>query len=355
MLALLPLTLVLLLTCSSSYASDTPLNGPCDQADTKLETGTYQLLSSCPITQFCNSNGQCQDKGCRRDEFPFGYPSGGNLPPKCPQGQFCPDEEDACQPLLPVGSPCQLNRNDECEAPPDFKQLAGDLTQNFNGSVCINLTCQWANVTLGQPCLVENVAYIGYAADGSEFIDVVSRGNCVKGLYCDAVALQCMQTKALGASSDSPQHFGVWVYVVVFIAILGGMVGTLVTLFFIHRKDRDQDRSKRLQYWREQNAFRQNIMQMRDTARASILSLPRDGASTVGTNSPRGSAYSRVGLTSEDSSLPLVQHAASNPSGLRNQVSDDDRAADDSGEEALITTGKKSRRKPTRRTSVGRI
>lgn len=33
------------------------------------------------------------------------------IPDRCPKGQFCPDEEDACQALLPVGSVCQLNRD----------------------------------------------------------------------------------------------------------------------------------------------------------------------------------------------------------------------------------------------------
>lgn len=31
-----------------------------------------------------------------------------------------------------------------------------------------------------------------------------------------------------------------------------GIIGTLIGLYFIHRKDRDQEREKRMQYWREQ-------------------------------------------------------------------------------------------------------
>ncbi len=30
--------------------------------------------------------------------------------------QFCPDELDDCQPKLPLGSACQLNRDGECIA-----------------------------------------------------------------------------------------------------------------------------------------------------------------------------------------------------------------------------------------------
>jgi len=73
------------------------------------------------------------------------------------------------------------------------------------------------------------------------------------------------------------------------------MSGTLSGLYVTHRKQREQERAKRAQYWREQvillwpkirvmlickiqNAFHQNLMQMRETARASILSLPNHGA-----------------------------------------------------------------------------
>ena len=34
--------------------------------------------------------------------------------------------------------------------------------------------------------------------------------------------------------------------------VILGMIGTLVVLFFVHRRQRDDEREKRLQYWREQ-------------------------------------------------------------------------------------------------------
>lgn len=59
-----------------------------------------------------------------------------------------------------------------------------------------------------------------------------------------------------------------------------------------------------------QNAFRQNILQMRETARTSILSLPGHGSSQTTT-------YSRAG--SDESSTPMLQrHSVYNASGLRN-------------------------------------
>lgn len=82
----------------------------CSQAQSKLAHGTYQLNTKCGPTMYCAANNTCAEKGCRRDEFPLGYGSK-DPPAKCNPSTFCPDEEDACQPLLPVGSPCQLNRD----------------------------------------------------------------------------------------------------------------------------------------------------------------------------------------------------------------------------------------------------
>lgn len=63
-----------------------------------------------------NSTETCQPKGCRRDEFPFGYGQFDILPPRCALDQFCPDEEDECRPLIEVGGACQLNRDGECRS-----------------------------------------------------------------------------------------------------------------------------------------------------------------------------------------------------------------------------------------------
>lgn len=89
-----------------------------------------------------------------------------------------------------------------------------------------------------------------------------------------------------------------------------------------------------MQYWREQvrwamstrscgvkltsrvqNAFHQNLLQMRQTARASILSLPGNG------NSARSTMYSRDGMPSDEA--PILQHAAPKGSGLRHYMADD--------------------------------
>lgn len=64
---------------------------------------------------------------------------------------------------------------------------------------------RFANVTLGLACEVENTAYIGYSGS-DEFIDIVSRGNCMNGLYCDSQQKVCVQAKALGVSCDADKE-----------------------------------------------------------------------------------------------------------------------------------------------------
>ena len=111
MIGLLPLTLVLFSWGSLVEAGSVNYGGACNIGNQKLEEGTYQFQTDCDSVTFCNSSGLCDHRGCRKDEFPFGYSQTATLPPLCPKGQFCPDEEDQCLPLLAVGSPCQFDRD----------------------------------------------------------------------------------------------------------------------------------------------------------------------------------------------------------------------------------------------------
>lgn len=148
----------------AAYAGSVNSGGNCSTADNKLQVGSFQFWSDCNSVTFCTDQGICTPKGCRKDEFPFGYTQGANLPPKCPSGQFCPDEGSACQDVLAVGSPCQLNRDginvvyplitwltsklDQCEPPPNFEALRDTSGRglNFNGSVCLNNVCMYDSI-----------------------------------------------------------------------------------------------------------------------------------------------------------------------------------------------------------------
>jgi len=268
-----------------------------------------------------------------------------HLPALCQPGQFCPDEGDACQPLLPVGSTCQLNRDDQCQPPPNYAQLADTAGHgvNVNGSVCLNFQCMYANVTSGNSCVIENTPYTYYGPH-VEYIDIVSRDNCGIGSYCDATQKICLASKNLavtcaadkectsynclpngtcGQDVHQPRHLATWVYVVVGVGIFGGMFGVLITMFVLHAKQREAEREKRIQYWREQTAFRQNILQMRETARLSVLS---HGQHSFGTASARSSTLyaQRDRDGSDDSHTPILQNSLGKSSNLRKPMMDDD-------------------------------
>ena len=68
-------------------------------------------------------------------------------------------------------------------------------------------------MTLGQPCQVENTPYIGYAGT-DEFIDIVSRGNCRVGTYCDSQQKVCVQAKLLTEGCSADKEFVALVVVI---------------------------------------------------------------------------------------------------------------------------------------------
>ncbi|EJD53791.1 hypothetical protein AURDEDRAFT_110538 [Auricularia subglabra TFB-10046 SS5] len=288
----LMLSLFLFAVFSPSVDAKAQWGEKCETGNTKMQIGTFELSGDCTATMYCAANSTCAYKTCRRDEFPPHYPQGGPFPPLCPDGFVCPDEGNGCVPLQALGQACQLNRDDECAPPPNAKEL-DDFPNNVNGSVCINFKCMYADVAEGGTCEFENTPFIAYS-DDDEFPFVVSRGNCRKGLYCDAPTKKCIRKKILGAACtadkecisnncdldrkcgirpDEPAHFPMWIYIVVAVGIVGGITFTMIALYLVHRRGRDDEHEKRTQYWREQTAMRQNILQMKETARASYQRL----------------------------------------------------------------------------------
>jgi hypothetical protein len=121
-----------------------------------------------------------------------------------------------------------------------------------------------------------------------------------------------------------------------------GMFALLISMFVFHGKQREAEREKRMQYWREQvchissffywshtkplatqTAFRQNILQMRETARLSVLT---HGQQTFGTASARSSTLyqTRDREGSDDSHTPILQYSMGKSSSLRRPVMDED-------------------------------
>ncbi|EIW83166.1 hypothetical protein CONPUDRAFT_121621 [Coniophora puteana RWD-64-598 SS2] len=278
------------------------LGGNCSVSNNRLLLGNNQFHSDCHDSLYCDgTSNTCKSRGCRRDQYPLGYgKSEEDLPPLCEKGQFCPDEGDVCQSQLNVGSPCQLNRDDQCEPPEGSTELWDRFYgRNIHGAICLNYVCTWANLTAGDSCQVDNTAYIAYAGN-DEYLDVVSRDDCMIGNYCDAQQLKCIPQKDIGqscsadkecstyncngvcaGSTDSPNVVKFWVYVVIAVFILGGMISTLVGLYLLHRRQREDAREKRWQYWNEQRSLRRHILQMCENAQMATSALDETSKGTM--------------------------------------------------------------------------
>jgi hypothetical protein len=126
-------------------ASDLPptaLGRACSTTSNRFDPRTKRFTSDCDAQTFCSGvvNGTCVPRQCRREEFPSGYRTNQTvpLPTLCPAGSSCPDEGDACRPLVAFGQPCQFNRDDQC-APSNISELAD--YHNFDGSICLRSIC----------------------------------------------------------------------------------------------------------------------------------------------------------------------------------------------------------------------
>ncbi|KAK4686046.1 hypothetical protein P7C73_g4080, partial [Tremellales sp. Uapishka_1] len=294
------LSVLALVSSALLVAAKSGFGEACAQSNTHLDSNTWALIDDCDPTTYCADNQTCAYKGCRNDIYPFGYSDYdfNQLPPLCPQGQFCPDEGDACLNQAPVGGSCQKDRDNECAPASNYKDLSGYL--NSNGSTCLNYICYYNNVTVGQTCVFENTVYTAYTDSGSEYAYIVSRDNCANGLYCDGSSMQCIKDKTFGTAcsgnkeclsyncnngkcgraADQPVHAGNYVYALVGLGIVALIGGVMVALWFTHRRSRAENQIKLEQYYNEQIAYRQSIMSM-SHAKNSLLSLPANTTADV--------------------------------------------------------------------------
>ncbi|KDQ19217.1 hypothetical protein BOTBODRAFT_27797 [Botryobasidium botryosum FD-172 SS1] len=281
------LSVVLFLLLQATLAGHIPTGERCDLSKNGLDHATHKFLSDCNPRAYCARNGTCANKGCRRDEYPFGYEKGQDLPPMCHHGEYCPDEEDACRPLVTLGGACQLNRDDECKPPHNFAVLASP--QNFNGSICLASRCHHANVTLGGACVLDNTVYFGRTVAGQEFANLVSRDNCMTpGLYCDPSTLLCSHSKQVGAvcgqdqecasyncntdsrcdyTPDTPTKVTFFVYFITGLAVLGIIAIICALLFRVHKRHRRERQREIEEYYRQQTHYRNSIIDLYSQAR----------------------------------------------------------------------------------------
>lgn len=269
----------LFLLASFSSASTGP-GGACSTLKDRLDPLSHKFVSQCSPQTFCSApeNGTCTPRLCRRDEFPFGYSENDIIPPLCPTGTFCSDQGDGCKPLTPVGGPCQLNRDEQCQAP--FNWLDLSSTQNFNGAICLHSVCMFANVTYGMPCIMENTTYVDMDYDSQQASYTVFRDNCRPQLYCDQMTMACQWTKRLGSTClsdqecdsrtcanwtcveppETPLRVTAWQCVLITLAILGAMTATCLMLTILHKRHRFQRYRELCDYYHEQLTLRTTLM-----------------------------------------------------------------------------------------------
>ncbi|KAI0955589.1 hypothetical protein AcV7_006215 [Taiwanofungus camphoratus] len=288
-LVVLFLSSVFILFARSGVVSQ---GGACSLSDDHLDAASHKFMSDCNDQTFCStptnltSDGTCQPRLCRRDEFPFGYGPGDSLPSLCPRNSFCPDEGSGCKALLTAGQPCQFNRDDQCAPPPDWEDLANN--QNFNGSLCLQSTCMYANGTLGQHCVVDDVTYIDIGPDGQQISNIITRDNCqTPHFYCDRNATECVQTKTLGATCgadrecqtyncgtggtcteppEMPLHVAGWQYALTVLSVILAMAATIVMLVVLHKRLRLKRYREIREYYEEQTSLRRSIVALHAAA-----------------------------------------------------------------------------------------
>ena len=62
-----------------------------------------------------------------------------------------------------------------------------------------SVTCRYANMTLGQNCIVNNMTYTDTGSNGEQHLFTVTRDNGrLPQFYCGPGFLVCQRTKALG-------------------------------------------------------------------------------------------------------------------------------------------------------------
>ncbi|KAI0052286.1 hypothetical protein FA95DRAFT_1378769 [Auriscalpium vulgare] len=262
-------------------SSTSTLGRPCSASQNHLDPSTRKFVSECDALTTCSAptNGTCIARSCRRDEFAFGYRNATAPPPDmCAAGSFCPDEGDACKPLVAAGNACQFNRDDQCAPPPDWEALAD--YHNFNGSVCLRSLCTYANATEAQPCTFELTTYADVGPDGG-FTNTIVRDSCQTAhLFCNTKTNVCEAVRQVGAPCDyhrdcrsyncvqnycesppeAPFAVAIWQYVVTGFAIVLAMASTCVMLTLMHKRQRLRSYQETRDYCYEQITLRRSIL-----------------------------------------------------------------------------------------------
>ncbi|KAI0697841.1 hypothetical protein C8T65DRAFT_743046 [Cerioporus squamosus] len=271
-----PIAILVVLTSVPFSSADVPIGAACSTDHDHLDVVSGKFYSDCDDTAFCSgpTNATCQPRACRRDEFPFGFENATAIPPLCKDGMYCPDEGSGCKALVAAGLSCQVDRDEQCAPPPNWQSIASSW--NNNGSVCLKSTCTYANMTLGQPCILDVATY----ADGAHN-NTIARHNCqTPRFYCHSGFEVCVPTKALGLPCESneecqsttcgpqgvcvdtpgtPARVETWQFVITGLSVIAAMSAIMVMLTLFHKRQRIKRYQEIREYYDEQVELRKSL------------------------------------------------------------------------------------------------
>ncbi|ORY95237.1 hypothetical protein BCR43DRAFT_492665 [Syncephalastrum racemosum] len=240
-----------------------------EQCDaTPIYSSTWQYEDSCQdVYLFCDpKTNTCNYKGCTNTDYIKGWnPAVHKFPQRCPSHTYCPDASSSCQPLVPVGGQCELQRDDECAGTPN--------------NICLNSTCYLKIAPLGGQCSSDITDYISYDAEGYAVHQRIIRDNCTTGTWCQTTT--CVQAKQLGAPCEqdreclsntcSPDGMCIngpdvfhtvpgWLWGVLGVAVFLFVLLILIMLYFLQRYQSKKERAKLLKFFGDNEEFAKYAM-----------------------------------------------------------------------------------------------
>lgn len=188
--------------------------------------------------------------------------------------------------MVEVGQPCEMNRDEQCAPPKNAMELAS--SQNFNGAVCLQSTCMFANATIGQRCIIDDTTYVDTGPDGQQSGNRIVRHNCQTPLlYCDLASTQCFLARPVGMecaldyecrsfncgpqgscieSAGSAHQVQRWQYAIAIVVVAISMTATGAMLVVIHQRLRLQQHRELREYYYEQVSLRQSMFALHHRA-----------------------------------------------------------------------------------------
>jgi len=174
--------------------------------------------------------------------------------------------------------------------------------------LCLQGLCRKAASRLGELCVADSTAYLGYNESGHQVIATVTRDDCQDGLYCDESNSHCNQERSIGSSClenrecldfncniesklcelapQSIRQLPTWSWGLIALSIPICLVIMVLALYRLHLRHRANRSEEIDQFFSEQWTYRHSILSMHaaaamaSSARSSQIAIQgQDGGS----------------------------------------------------------------------------